>query len=70
MAGHAAEEIERLVTLPLELELNGVPHLEAMRSVLALWLVGRHPHLREGTDDYFARQVSSSACHKPRYRPG
>ena len=31
--GHAAEEVERLVTLPLELEMNGVPHMVTMRSI-------------------------------------
>ena len=31
--GHAAEEVERLVTLPLELEMNGVPHMVVMRSI-------------------------------------
>src|SRR5258707_13514087 len=31
--GHAAEEIERLVTLPIEVEMNGVPHMEVMRSI-------------------------------------
>ena len=30
--GHAAEEMERLVTLPLEVDMNGVPHLIVMRS--------------------------------------
>src|SRR6204780_4757876 len=30
---HAAEEVERLVTLPLELEMNGVPHMVVMRSI-------------------------------------
>ena len=30
---HAAEEVERLVTLPLELEMNGVPHMIIMRSI-------------------------------------
>src|SRR5436309_14284059 len=31
--GHAAEEVERLVTLPIEVEMHGAPHLEVMRSV-------------------------------------
>src|SRR5258708_8060352 len=31
--GHAAEEVERLTTLPLELSMNGSPHLNTMRSV-------------------------------------
>src|SRR5499433_670847 len=31
--GHAAEEVERLVTLPLELAMNGTPHLDYLRSI-------------------------------------
>src|SRR6185437_14775475 len=31
--GKAAEEVERLVTIPLEKELNGIPHGEPPRSV-------------------------------------
>src|SRR6266849_8552457 len=31
--GHAAEEVERLTTLPLELAMNGSPHLKVMRSI-------------------------------------
>ncbi|MGH9597571.1 MAG: efflux RND transporter permease subunit, partial [Edaphobacter sp.] len=31
--GHAAEEIERLITVPTEVEMNGVPKLSVMRSI-------------------------------------
>src|ERR1700740_1433481 len=31
--GHAAEEVERLTTLPLELAMNGTPNLQVMRSI-------------------------------------
>ena len=55
--GHAAEEVERLVTLPLEVEMNGVPHMEVMRSVSLYGLSSLRLTFEEGTDDYFARQV-------------
>ena len=31
--GHAAEEVERLITIPLEVEMNGIPKLETLRSI-------------------------------------
>src|ERR1035438_7006495 len=31
--GHAAEEVERLITLPTEVEMNGTPNLEVARSI-------------------------------------
>ena len=31
--GHAAEEIERLVTIPIEIEMNGIPKLDTLRSI-------------------------------------
>ena len=55
--GHAAEEVERLVTLPLEVEMNGVPHMEVMRSISLYGLSSLRMTFEEGTDDYFARQV-------------
>src|SRR5215472_14560295 len=55
--GHAAEEMERLVTLPLEVEMNGVPHLVVMRSISLYGLSDIRLTFEEDTDDYFARQV-------------
>src|SRR5512146_1677165 len=55
--GHAAEEVERLVTLPIEIEMNGVPHMEVMRSISLYGLSDIRLTFEEGTDDYFARQV-------------
>src|SRR5215471_3616595 len=55
--GHAAEEMERLVSLPLEVEMNGVPHLVVMRSISLYGLSDIRLTFEEDTDDYFARQV-------------
>jgi cobalt-zinc-cadmium resistance protein CzcA len=53
--GHAAEEVERLVSLPLEVEMNGVPHMEVMRSISLYGLSDVRMTFQENTDDYFAR---------------
>ena len=55
--GHASEEVERLVTLPTEVEMNGTPYLEVMRSISLYELSDIILTFREDTDDYFARQV-------------
>src|SRR5579872_4664957 len=54
---HAAEEVERLVTLPLELQMNGVPHMIVMRSISLYGLSDVRLTFEESTDAYFARQV-------------
>ncbi len=54
---HAAEEVERLVTLPLELEMNGVPHMVVMRSISLYGLSDVILTFEESTDSYFARQI-------------
>ncbi|HZQ18578.1 MAG TPA: CusA/CzcA family heavy metal efflux RND transporter [Terriglobales bacterium] len=54
---HAAEEVERLVTLPLEIEMNGLPQMEVMRSISLYGLSDIRLTFEEKTDDYFARQV-------------
>ena len=55
--GHAAEEVERLVSVPTEVEMNGVPKLSVMRSISLYGLSDVILTFEEGTDDYFARQV-------------
>ncbi len=55
--GHASEEIERLVTVPTEVEMNGVPKMSVMRSISLYGLSDVILTFEEGTDDYFARQV-------------
>src|SRR6202790_5002137 len=55
--GHATEEIERLVTLPLELQMNGLPHMEYLRSISLYGLSDVIMTFEESTDDYFAREV-------------
>ncbi len=55
--GHAAEEVERLVTVPTEVEMNGVPKLTVMRSISLYGLADVIMTFDEGTDDYFAREV-------------
>ncbi|MGH9775603.1 MAG: efflux RND transporter permease subunit [Candidatus Acidiferrales bacterium] len=55
--GHAAEETERLVTLPIEVVMNGVPHMTVMRSISLYGLSDIRLTFEENTDDYFARQV-------------
>src|SRR5450755_4629191 len=55
--GHASEEIERLVSVPTEVEMNGVPQMSVMRSISLYGLSDVILTFNEGTDDYFARQI-------------
>jgi cobalt-zinc-cadmium resistance protein CzcA len=54
--GHAAEEIERLITIPLEVEMNGIPKLDALRSISLYGLSSITMNFLYETDPYFARQ--------------
>ncbi len=55
--GHAAEEVERLTTLPLELAMNGTPNLKVMRSISLYGLSDVILTFEDSTDPYFARNV-------------
>lgn len=54
--GHAAEEVEEQVTIPIERELNGTPGLLIMRSRSTFGLSLITLVFQDGIDDYFARQ--------------
>ncbi len=54
--GHAAEEVERLITVPVEVEMNGIPKMTVVRSISLYGLSDVRLTFRNGTDNYFARQ--------------
>ncbi|MGO8697467.1 MAG: efflux RND transporter permease subunit [Limisphaerales bacterium] len=54
--GHAAEEVERLITVPVEVEMNGIPRTRTLRSISLYGLSDVIVTFRNGTDDYFARE--------------
>ena len=54
--GHAAEEVERLITGPAELGMNGVPRTITARSISLYGLSDLILTFQDGTDRYFARQ--------------
>src|SRR5579872_2134390 len=54
--GHAAEEVERLITIPLEVEMNGIPKLEALRSISLYGLSSVQMNFEYDIDPYFARE--------------
>ena len=54
--GLAPEEVERVVSLAIEHQMSGVPHLAQMRSVSITGLSVITLTFSEHTDDYFARQ--------------
>ncbi|HVB55331.1 MAG TPA: efflux RND transporter permease subunit, partial [Candidatus Acidoferrales bacterium] len=68
--GHAAEETERLVTLPTEIEMNGVPKMSVMRSISLYGLSDVILTFEEDTDDFFAREVVFQRLSEVTYPPG
>lgn len=54
--GHAAEEVERLITVPVELGMNGVPKTTTTRSISLYGLSDVILTFEAGTDNNFARQ--------------
>src|SRR5471030_1543649 len=54
--GHAAEEVERLITVPVEIGINGVPQMTIVRSISLYGLSDVVYTFENHTDKYFARQ--------------
>ena len=54
--GHAPEEIERQITIPIEIELNGIPKLDSLRSISRYGLSFIAMNFEYGTDPYFVRE--------------
>ena len=54
--GHAAEEVERLITVPVEREMNGIPQMTTNRSISLYGLSDVILTFQNNTDNYFARQ--------------
>jgi heavy metal efflux system protein len=57
--GHAAEEVERLVTIPIENQMNSVPKLVSLRSISLFGLSQVTLVFEDGADpDYVRNQVN------------
>jgi len=54
--GHAAEEVERLITVPVEVGMNGIPKMTTQRSITLYGLSDVILTYDDGTDNNFARQ--------------
>ena len=68
--GQAPEEVERSVTLPIEREMSGVPHMTQLRSVSITGLSVVTLTFSDNTDDYFARQQTMEKLQNVTLPPG
>ncbi len=55
--GLAPEEVEKYITYPVEVTMNGLPNLKTIRSVSNFGLSVVNIYFEDGTDIYFARQL-------------
>ena len=55
--GRSAEEIEKFVTIPIEIEMNVVPKKTSLRSISLFGLSVVTIFFEDGVDDFYARQV-------------
>lgn len=55
--GMAPEEIERLITFPIESSMNGLPGITQIKSTSAFGLAVIYVYFEDDIDIYFARQI-------------
>ena len=57
--GMAPEEIERLITYPIESAMNGLPGVKQIKSTSAFGMAVIYVYFKDNVDIYFARQLVS-----------
>jgi len=55
--GMAPEEIERLITFPIESAMNGLPGVKLIKSTSAFGMAVIYVYFKDNVDIYFARQI-------------
>ena len=55
--GMAPEEVERLITFPIETAMNGLPGVTQVKSTSAFGMAAVYVYFSDDTDIYFARQI-------------
>jgi cobalt-zinc-cadmium resistance protein CzcA len=70
LPGLAAEEVEQLITIPLERQINGTPGLLIMRSSSTFGLSLITVVFRDGCEDYWARQRLTERMNSATLPPG
>ena len=64
--GLAPEEVEKYVTYPIEVAMNGLPNIKGVRSVSNFGLSVVNIYFEDGTDIYFARQIVNERLQEAR----
>jgi len=57
--GMAPEEVERLITFPIETAMNGLPGVKQIKSTSAFGMAVIYVYFEDDIDIYFARQIVS-----------
>ncbi len=62
--GLAPQEVEQLVSIPVEAAMSGLPRVERIRSISTYGLSLVNVYFEQGTDIYWARQVLAPRLHE------